>query len=327
MKRIIAFSLFIYVLSCSLFAANSIFPGDRANTYSIVCYDPATGQFGAAVQSHYFKVADVIWLEPGVGAVATQSLVDFTYGPLGLEAMRKGRSAVNALAGALAGDEGREFRQVAMIDTSGTAVAHTGTKCIAEAGHLIGENFSVQANLMEKPTVWGAMAEAFTTTEGDLADKMMAALEAAQAEGGDIRGMQSAAMVVVSGNPTGQSWRDRIVDIRVDDSPQPLTELRRLLNISRAYKHIDRGDEYIAAGDIESAKSEYKNAVELSPDNPEIRFWYAVTLATEGHLKESLPIFKEVFAEDEAWRTLVPRLVDSELLPDDKEMIKKITEL
>ncbi len=329
MRRRFTFALFICVtlLSASLFAEKEFTPIRPVNTYSIVCYDSATGQFGAAVQSHYFKVADVIWLEPGVGAVATQSLVDFAYGPIGLEMMRNRRTAKEALAGALASDSNREVRQVAMIDSRGNIAAHTGSKCIPEAGHLIGNNFSVQANLMRNSTVWGAMAKAFTETEGDLADKMMAALDAAQVEGGDIRGMQSAAMVVVSGKPTGKSWLDRIVDIRVDDSPEPLKELRRLLNISRAYKHMDKGDEYIAEENFAAAEGEYKFAAELNPGNPEILFWYAVTLVTENEVEKSLPIFKEVFQQDEAWRELVPRLVPSGLLPDNPKLIKRITDL
>lgn len=293
-------------------------------TYSIVAYDSATGQFGAAVQSHYFRVADVIWLEAGVGAVATQSLVDFSYGPLGLDMMRLGKSAGEALAGLLASDSNSAVRQVAMIDRNGDVAVHTGDKCIAEAGELTGRFYSVQANLMRNMTVWSAMAKAYENTEGDLADKMMAALEAAQAEGGDIRGMQSAALRVVTGKPTGQVWRDRLIDIRVDDSPQPLMELRRLLDITRAYQHMDRGDKLIAVGKLDEANAEYAEAERLEPNNPEIQFWHAVTLVTVNQLDRALPIFKKVFAADPAWRDLVPRLADADLLPDDEEIIAKI---
>ncbi|MEW6412830.1 MAG: DUF1028 domain-containing protein [Candidatus Zixiibacteriota bacterium] len=299
-------------------------PLHPVNTYSIVAYDSTTGQFGAAVQSHWFKVGDVIWLEPGVGAVATQSLVEFSYGPLGLEMMKNGKSAKQALKGLLASDPQNAVRQVAMIDANGVIATHTGDKCIAEAGHKIGGNYSVQANLMEKNTVWDAMARAFETTEGDLADKMMAALEAAQAEGGDIRGKQSAAMVVVSGEPTGRPWVDRLVDIRVDDSPEPLKELRRLLNITRAYDHMNKGDEYIAVNDFDNANKEYAKAAEMAPGNAEIMFWHAATLVTAGELERSLPLFKKVFAMDENWRILVPRLVKADLLPNDDTIISKI---
>jgi len=304
--------------------SGSIMPIHPVHTYSIIAYDSATGEFGAAVQSHYFKVADVIWLEPGIGAVATQSLVDFAYGPLGLEMMKNGKSARQALDGLLASDANFQVRQVAMVDRNGVVATHTGTKCIAEAGHLVGKNYSVQANLMRNSTVWGAMAKAFEATSGDLAERMLAALDAAQNEGGDIRGMQSAAMVVVSGKPTGMSWRDRLVDLRVDDSPQPLAELRRLLNINRAYKHMDRGDELIADKKYDEADAEYEKAAQLAPGNAEILFWHAQTLVMVGELERALPIFREVFRRDESWRTLVPRLVKSELLPNDEKIIQRI---
>lgn len=304
--------------------AEQIIPTHPVNTYSIVAYDSATGEFGAAVQSHYFKVSDVIWVEAGVGAVATQSLVDFAYGPLGLAMMKNGKSAKQALDGLLASDSSFQVRQVAMIDRNGVVATHTGNKCIAEAGHQVGKFYSVQANLMRNNTVWGAMAQAFEKTKGDLAERMMAALEAAQKEGGDIRGMQSAAMVVVSGKPTGMIWKDRTIDIRVDDSPLPLLELRRLLNISRAYRHMDRGDEYITDKKFDSANFEYATAAELAPGNPEILFWHAQTLVMAGEIERALPIFKEVFKADSSWRTLVPRLVNSDLLPEDEKIISKI---
>lgn len=326
MHRILSIAgvIMLAVAAMAMAEANGVTPLHPVNTYSIVAYDTVTGQFGAAVQSHWFKVADVIWLEPGVGAVATQSLVEFSYGPLGLEMMKNGKSAELALEGLLVSDPQNAVRQVAMIDSNLVIAAHTGDKCIAEAGHRIGANYSVQANLMEKATVWDAMAVAFESAEGDLADKMMAALEAAQAEKGDIRGKQSAAMVVVSGEPTGRPWVDRIVDIRVDDSPEPLKELRRLLNITRAYDHMNKGDEYIAVNDFENANKEYAAAAELAPGNAEILFWHAATLVTAGEVDRSLPLFKQVFEMDENWRVLIPRLVKADLLPDDDEIINKI---
>jgi len=299
-------------------------PRRPAHTYSIVCYDSATGQFGAAVQSHWFKVANVIWAEPGIGAVATQSFSDYRYGLLGIEMMKTGKTAEEALRGLIASDPGEAVRQVGMIDVHGVVAAHTGSKCIAEAGHRTGPNYSVQANLMLKNTVWNAMAEAFEATDGDLADRMMAALEAAQAEGGDIRGKQSAAMLVVTAEPTGRPWLDKIVDIRVDDSDEPLVELRRLLDVTRAYQKMNEGDDFVAAEKFDEASRAYADAARLDPDNVEILFWHAVTLAYVGQVERSLPIFKEVFAKDPIWRDLVPRLVKPELLPDDAELIERI---
>ena len=294
------------------------------NTYSIVAYDSATGQFGAAVQSHWFKVANVIWAEPNVGAVATQSLVDFAYGPLGIEMMKLGKTATQALDGLKASDPNYHVRQVAMIDNRGNVAAHTGDKCIAEAGHQIGHNYSVQANLMENPTVPAAMAKAFESAAGDLAERLMIALEAAQAEGGDIRGMQSAAILVVTGEPTGKSWKDRLVDLRVDDAPEPLVELRRLLDINRAYELMNQGDDFIVEGKLDEAGHAYAKAAELSPGNMEIIYWHAVTLVTAGEVERSLPLFKQCFEANEGWRTLIKRLVTAEILPDDKNVIERI---
>lgn len=322
--RFLFAALFLLCLFIEAAAEESARP-ELVSTYSIVAYDSATGQFGAAVQSHYFRVADVIWLEPGVGAVATQSLVDFAYGPLGLEMMKAGKNSSQALAGLLASDPDSMVRQVAMIDSRGEVAVHTGSRCIPEAGHQTGRGYSVQANLMRNATVWPAMAEAFETTEGDLAEKLMAALEAAEAQGGDIRGRQSAAIAVVAAQPTGQPWRDLLIDLRVDDSPEPLVELRRLLNLSRAYEHLDRGDRLINDGEFDQAAAEYAQAERLAPGNLEIPFWHAVSLVTVGRVEESLPIFKRIFAEDPSWRELVPRLVSVGLMPGDSALIRRIT--
>jgi uncharacterized Ntn-hydrolase superfamily protein len=318
--------LITLTLAASISASDSgdLIPYHPVNTYSIVCYDSATGQFGAAVQSHWFKVANVIWAEPGVGAVASQSFSDYRYGKLGLDMMRMGKSAAETLAGLIASDPGEAVRQVGMIDASGIVAAHTGAKCIDAAGHRTGNNYSVQANLMLNNTVWDAMADAFEATTGDLADRMMAALEAAQNEGGDIRGMQSAAMIVVTAEPTGLPWQDKLVDIRVDDSDQPLAELSRLLNVTRAYQKMNLGDELLAEEKFDEAGVAYAEAAALAPGNIEILFWHAATLAYIGEVDRSLPIFKEVFKKDPIWRTLVPRLVKSELLPDDQELIDRI---
>jgi len=295
------------------------------HTFSIVARDPQTGELGVAVQSHWFSVGSIVpWAEAGVGAVATQSFVDPAYGKLGLELMRTGKSAPEALKSLLAGDEGRDVRQVAMIDVRGRVDAWTGRNDIQAAGHIVGKDFSVQANLMLNEKIWPAMAQAFENTKGDLADRMLAALDAAQAVGGDIRGRQSAAIIVVTGKPTGQAWKDRIFDLRVDDSPEPLKELRRLVTLQRAYNHMNAGDLAVEKKDNEGALREYGAAEKLVPDNAEMVYWHAVALVNMGRVDESLPLFRRVFAMDRNWVTLTPRLPKSGLLPADPKIIERI---
>jgi uncharacterized Ntn-hydrolase superfamily protein len=295
------------------------------HTYSIVARDARTGELGVAVQSHWFSVGPLVaWAEAGVGAVATQSFVDPSYGKLGLDLMRAGRNAPDALKALVAGDEGRDVRQVAMIDAAGRVSAHTGTKCIEAAGHHVGKDYSVQANLMSSEKVWPAMAEAFERAEGDLAARMLAALDAAEAQGGDIRGKQSAALVVVSGKPTGRAWADRLYDLRIDDHPEPLKELRRLVQLQRAYNHMNAGDLAVERKDNEAALREYAAASRLAPDNLEMIYWHAVALVNMRRVEESLPLFRRVFAADPNWRTLTPRLARSGLIPDDPKLIERI---
>jgi uncharacterized Ntn-hydrolase superfamily protein len=296
------------------------------HTYSIVARDPATGEMGVAVQSHWFSVgSNVAWAEAGVGAVATQSFIDPSYGRNGLELMRGGTSAAEALKTLLARDGGRDVRQVAMIDARGRVAAHTGAKCIEAAGDHVGAGYSVQANLMSNATVWPAMARAFEAARGDLAERMLAALDAAQAAGGDIRGRQSAALVVVKAESTGKPWADRLFDLRVDDHAEPLKELRRLVRLQRAYNHMNAGDAAVEHKDNEGALREYSAAERLVPDNIEMVYWHAVALANMNRVEEALPLFRRVFDADPNWRTLTPRLVKSGILPDNKELIDRIT--
>ncbi len=295
------------------------------HTYSVVARDPSTGELGVAVQSHWFSVgSNVVWAEAGVGAVATQSFIDPSYGKLGLDLMRSGRSAKEALRGLLAADQGREVRQVAMIDSRGLVDAFTGRRAILSAGHIVGESFSVQANLMRNDEVWPAMAKAFRDAEGDLAERMLMALEAGERAGGDIRGRQSAALLVVTGKPTGQPWKDRSFDLRVDDSPEPLPELRRLVKLQRAYNHMNAGDAAIERNDAEAALREYGAAGRMFPENAEMIFWHAVALVNLGRVEESLPLFRRVFKMDASWATLVPRLPRSGILPDDSAILDRI---
>lgn len=308
-----------------LFLLTAVFSLPAGATYSIVARDPVTGDFGIAVQSHWFQVGpSVPWAEAGAGAVATQSFTKVDYGPKGLQLMKEGKPAREALDALLSQDPQKDVRQVAMVDAQGRVAAWTGPKCIAAAGHQTGDGFSVQANLMDKPTVWPAMVRAFESTKGDLAERMLAALEAAEAEGGDIRGRQSAALVVVRARSTGEPWRDRLVDLRVDDHPQPLVELRRLLSLHRAYDEMNLGDEAVAVNQIPKAVEHYTRAAKLAPEITELPFWQAVTLFSVGKEEEALKLFREVFAREERWVRLVPRLPAAGLLPEDAKKIEKI---
>lgn len=322
MKRLIAILAFASIAIPVNSGTKEMRP---VHTYSIVAIDKATGELGAAVQSHWFSVGSIVpWVESEVGAVCTQSFVDPSYGPLGLELIRTGRSAEEALAGLIRADKGEAVRQVAMVDAKGRVAAHTGKNCIPEAGHHVGDGYSCQANLMLKNTVWQAMAKAFENTTGELVDRLMAALEAAESEGGDIRGRQSAAIIVVGGKSSGVWWKDRLYDLRVEDHPAPLVELKRLIQLSKAYNFMNKGDELLTENKVEAALKSYTKAMEMYPDNAEMIYWPAVTLASSGQVDKSLPLFKKVFAMDYNWVVLTPRLPQVGQLPKDKTLLKKI---
>ncbi|MCI0615237.1 DUF1028 domain-containing protein [bacterium] len=318
--------LFLSLLLCISAVGAAEVP---THTYSIVARDPQTGELGVAVQSHYFSVGQrVPWAEAGIGAIATQSFTEPSYGALGLQLMKAGKTAPDALKALIAADSIADVRQVAMIDANGNVATHTGKKCIADAGHHIGKNYSVQANLMANANIWPAMAKAFESAQGSLAERMLAALEAAQNAGGDIRGEQSAAILVVSGKPTGISWKDRILDLRVEDNPHPLQELRRLMRIQEAYHHEDLGDNYIAENNLDAAFKEYEKASQLEPENDELRFWFAVSLVTTKEKEKALKLFKEIFEKDKRWLELIDRLppaglLPAEVVPEIKSVMKK----
>lgn len=308
-------------------AAQQPRPTRPVHTFSIVAVDSATGQIGVAVQSHWFSVGSIVsWAEPGVGAVATQSFVNPAYGPRGLALMRTGVTAPLALRALLAADPDSAVRQVGMIDAAGHVASFTGRRDIPEAGGRVGRWYAAQANLMARNTVWDAMGRAFESTRGDLAERLLAALEAAQREGGDIRGMQSAALVVVSGDRSLPPW-DRIFDLRVEDSHTPIVELRRLLRVARAYRHATAGDDYVTKNQIDSAVAAYAAAEALLPDsavNGELVYWRAVTLADRGRVDEAIPLFRRAFAQDSGWATLLWRLPRVGLLGADSTTIARI---
>lgn len=334
-------------------------PGPLAHTFSIVARDPQTGEIGAAVQSHWFAVGQsVIWAEAGVGAVATQALIDPSYGKLGLDLMRAGKSAPDALEALLGGDPNNQVRQIAMIDNTGRVSVFTGCMDISQAGHSVGpepgknfvtrlvpspnskceskqdygSGFSVEANLMANSQVWPAMEKAFQEAKGDLADRMLAALDAAQAVGGDIRGRQSAALIVVKAKSSGKPWEDRIFDLRVDDAAEPLKELRRLVLLQRAYNHMNAGDLATEKKDNEGALREYAAAEEIAAKAEgvqpsrlaEMMYWHAVALVNMGRVDQSLPLFSKVFAIMPSYRELTPRLPKSGLIVNDAKVMERI---
>lgn len=298
-------------------------------TYSIVAYDAETGELGVAVQSHWFSVGAIVpWAEAGVGAVATQSFVEPSYGPLGLDLMKAGRTAPEALRALVSTDVDEAVRQVAMVDAQGRVDAHTGSRAIVAAGHHVGEGYSTQANMMENGTVWDAMAAAYEASDGDLAERLLAALEAAQAEGGDIRGRQSAAIIVVSGEPTGVPWQDRLFDLRVEDDPDPVGELRRLVTLQRAYLELNAGDALVTEGELGLAMEAYARAMELVPDeatNGEAPYWVGITLAASDREAEAVPYLRRAYAQDPNWAELTLRLPAAELLPS-RAMAERLVE-
>jgi uncharacterized Ntn-hydrolase superfamily protein len=293
-------------------------------TYSIVAYDPETKQFGVAVQTHQPSVGAVVpWVRAGVGAVATQSLTNIAFGPLGIELLAGGMGAEAALKSLVAGDEGRERRQVALVDRHGKVAVHTGSGCIPHAGHKIGQHYSVQANMMLKDTVPAAMAAAYEATQGELMDRMMAAMEAAEAEGGDIRGSQSAA-IVIYGSEDKPHWANRVYDLRVDEHKNPIKELRRLTTMRQADLHGDKGEELAKAGDLAGMQAAFAAARKMTSDATEMTFWQALVLADNHNLiEEARALLGPLFKKEPQWEELLRRLGPTGLL-DHPEIVGKI---
>ncbi|HEY6469864.1 MAG TPA: DUF1028 domain-containing protein [Candidatus Dormibacteraeota bacterium] len=284
-------------------------------TYSIVARDAETGDLGVAVQSHYFSVGSVVtWAEPGIGVVATQSFAEPAYGPRGLALMRLGVDPVTALAALTSADTDQARRQIAFVDATGRVAVHTGALCIEAAGHATAEGVSVQANMMRGAGVWPAMLESYEATKGPLAIRLIGALDAAEAAGGDIRGRQSAAMLIVSATSSSQPWRERLVDLRVDDSPDPLGELRRLIGVHRGYQHIESAETHEVAGDFEGALAEFERARALLAGNDEAAFWSAILMADAGHVEEGKTVLADITTREPGWSELLRRLPAVHLL-------------
>jgi len=326
-KQMLLFAIFTIFQSYSLQPQTIYSSTPLVNTYSIVARDTDTGEMGIAVQSHWFSVGTIVsWGEAGIGVIVTQSFVNVSFGLRGLELLKSGLSPREALDQLLSTDEGKDVRQVSILDSKGRITAFTGKNCIPEAGHISGDNFSVQANMMLSDKVWPAMAKAFKTTKGPLAERMLAALKAAEEAGGDIRGKQSAALLVVRGKSTVKPWEDRLIDIQIADHPEPLKELERILKIHRAYEKMNNGDLAVEKGDFETALKEYSAAEDMFPENLEMKYWHAVSLVNMNRIDDAVSLFKEVFAKDSNWKILTPRLINVGLLKINKSDLNKLLE-
>jgi uncharacterized Ntn-hydrolase superfamily protein len=282
-------------------------------TYSIVARDPETGRFGVAVQSHYLGVGWVVpWLEAGVGAVATQASVNVAFGPIGLELLRAGRSAEEVVAALVAADDQPQIRQVGVVDAQGRAAAHTGAECIPAAGHVVRDGYTVQGNLLQADSCWPAMADAYAAALADgqpFVERLLLALEAAEEQGGDVRGRQSAAIMVVDGELHTAAWRGRLLDMRIEDHPDPVPELRRIVTLSLAYDLLnDEGD---AARAGRSAEDRYAEARRLAPEAYELVFWRGVELAAAGDLDAARREMAVAVAADPRWRTTLEHLASA----------------
>ena len=295
-----------------------------AHTFSIVARDPVTGEMAVGVQSHWFSVGTAVpWGEAGVGVVATQAFVNKSYGYKGLALMKQGKTAPEALQILIDQDPGREVRQVAMIDVNGNVNAWTGKSCIDYARQIVGKNYSVQSNMMYNDKVCAAMSSAFENSTGKpLAERVLLALQAAQYAGGDIRGKQSAAILVVAGKSKGEPWNEKLIDLRVDDHTQPLVELDRLLRLYRAYEHMDKGDLATEKNDMKAAMDEYHAAMNMFPKNLEMQYWTAITLANNKNIKYAAEILHTIYQQDANWRELTKRLPKVQLLNVSDEELK-----
>jgi uncharacterized Ntn-hydrolase superfamily protein len=295
-------------------------------TYSIVARDKKTGEMGVAVQSHYFSVGSVVsWARAGVGAVATQSMAEISYGPLGLELMGSGKSAPEALEALLRADGKPESRQVAMVDSKGRVATHTGTKCIPFAGHVVGDGFSCQGNIMRSEMVWTSMRDSFLRN-GDLsfAERLVAALEAGEDGGGDIRGKQSAALLVVSADISPSYWPGRLIDLRVEDHPEPVPELKRLLRYQRGYDWASKGDDFLSSANYSDALGAYQKALDLVPEVDELKYWVGISLLATNQKERGLNLVKEVFEKDRNWIQVTKGILQTRSPPIDSALLEEL---
>lgn len=298
-----------------------------AHTFSIVARDAKTGEMAVAVQSHWFSVGTVVsWGEAGVGVIATQSFVNKSFGQRGLELLKQGKTPQEVVDFLIKDDTGKDFRQLAILDKQGRVATHTGKSCVDVAGHLNGENFSVQANMMLNDKVVPAMEKAWKENEAlPLAERMIEVLKAGQLAGGDIRGRQSAALLVVAPQTTATPWNDRLIDLRVDDDRAPIQELGRLLKVYRAYEHMNKGDYHVEKNEMQKAMDEYNAAMTMFPNNLEMQYWTAITLANNKDVAKASGMLQSIYKKDPNWRELTKRLPKAGLLTVSEIDLKELT--
>jgi len=285
-------------------------------TYSIIGRDSEAGEVGIGIQSRWFHAGqDLAWIDPGVGAVCTQSITEPAYGLRGLELLRAGLAPQDALDQLTAADPGRDLRQVAIADLEGRVAQHTGSRCVAAAGHTIGDHCCAQGNMLASGTCWGAMVETFAATAGPLADRLLAALDAAEREGGDARGRQAARLLVRRGTGDGLPWEERVVDLQIVDHPEPLVELRRLLSATRAYHHLSHAFDLAARGDVAAAAEAADMAHALAPADDQIAFWTATMLGGAGRIEEAAAAFREAVRVTPGWPEYLRRCVEAGFVP------------
>jgi uncharacterized Ntn-hydrolase superfamily protein len=320
-----------YLISSILLLVNSWSYSQKpveplAHTFSIVARDSKTGELGVAVQSHWFSVGtSVAWGEAGVGVVATQSFINKSYGLRALELLKAGKSPEEALSQLIVEDEGRDYRQVAILDQLGRTATYTGNKCIEVANHSSGENFSVQANMMLNNQVVPAMEKAWKENDKlPLAERLVEVLKAGQKVGGDIRGKQAAALMIYAPESTREPWNDKRIDLRVDDAADPIQEINRLLNVFRAYEHMNKGDLYVEKNEMVKAMEEYGLAMKLFPDNLEMQYWTAITLANNKDIKQASFMLQQIYKSDPNWRELTKRLPKAGVLQVTEQELKEL---
>lgn len=325
MRSLLTLAIFAFAMNC--FSQQFKNSEPFAHTFSIVARDPNTGEMAVAVQSHWFSVGTVVsWGEAGVGVVATQSFVNKSFGPRGLELLRNGKSPAEAVQILLSDDPGEAVRQLAILDKNGRVATHTGKNCIAEASHKNGENFSVQANMMLNDKVVPAMEKAWLSNSNlPIAERMIAVLKAAQSAGGDIRGKQSAALLVVKGEASNEPWNDRLIDLRVDDAEEPIIEIERLLKVHRAYEHMNQGDLHAEHGEMKNAMDEYQAAMKMFPENLEMQYWTAIMLASNNNVTQASSMLQAIYRKDPNWRELTKRLPKVGLLSVSESELKELT--